>query len=292
VAVLTVLYNSAGFLEGFIRSLAAQNQLIILLAYDNASEDGSADMLNTLCSHYGIRCELERGGKNLGFAKANNILLRRVLEEGYSWVLMANNDIEFAPEVFEILLRRAKADGGPGKLVYAPRVDYYDTGLIWYGGGGFSWLKGVNEHYHLRQLPTAAAHERTYAFAPMCFVLLPTAIFRDIGLLDERYFVYFEDADFFLQAWRRGYRVQYLPDLVIRHKVSSSTGGDDSLFSIYHLHKNRIMFIYKHYRGFRRYLCLAVMLASKWSKYLRMGVEQRQTYRRALSHGRQEGRAN
>jgi hypothetical protein len=71
-------------------------------------------------------------------------------------------------------------------------------------------------------------------------------VFDDVGLMDEKYFVYWDDTDFCLRALRRGVPMFLLPELVLLHKVSSLTGGEESDFAIKYGVRNRLYYVRKH----------------------------------------------
>jgi GT2 family glycosyltransferase len=73
------------------------------------------------------------------------------------------------------------------------------------------------------------------------------AVFDRIGTFDETYFVYFEDTDLFLRMQRYGLRLMYVPAITIMHKISLSTGGTQSDFSIKHYQRNQIYCLRKHF---------------------------------------------
>jgi len=78
------------------------------------------------------------------------------------------------------------------------------------------------------------------------------SVFERIGLMDERYFVYYDDTDFVFRCLKHGLRLVYQGSAELRHKVSSSTGGGGSDFSIYYYNRNRLFFIRKNYVGLER----------------------------------------
>lgn len=81
-------------------------------------------------------------------------------------------------------------------------------------------------------------------------MLIKADVFKKTGLMDEKYFVYYDDTDFVWRATKYNNEILgYIHNSLIWHKVSSSTGGDNSDFSIYHLSRNHLYFSLKHLRG-------------------------------------------
>lgn len=64
-----------------------------------------------------------------------------------------------------------------------------------------------------------------HAYAPTCFLIVNSDVFKQVGMMDERHFVYYDDTDFLYRAYIAGYKVKLEQDVVISHKVSVSDGG-------------------------------------------------------------------
>ena len=77
-------------------------------------------------------------------------------------------------------------------------------------------------------------------------MLIEASVFQQLGLMDNRYFVYYDDTDFMLRALRANKRLYYLPSVSVRHKVSSLTGGNESDFVVRYTARNRAYFWRKH----------------------------------------------
>jgi GT2 family glycosyltransferase len=100
-------------------------------------------------------------------------------------------------------------------------------------------------------------------YAPTCFLLIDAAVFATVGLMDEAYFVYYDDTDFMWRLRSRGLRVRYEPGAIVQHKVSTSTGGGESPFTAYYSNRNRVYFIRKNFAGPRRWVALGYTLLTR-----------------------------
>lgn len=99
-------------------------------------------------------------------------------------------------------------------------------------------------------------------YAPTCCVLFDRSVFQRIGLMDERYFVYWDDTDFLWRMRRAGMKVMVDPSTIVFHKVSSSTGGRLSDFTIRYVFRNQIFFTRKfHGTGWAIYSAAMAMLS-------------------------------
>jgi len=246
IGIVTVTFNSASVLPDFIRCLKSQDcQTFTLYVVDNRSTDGSADSIRKLCLDQGIDHRVIENPANVGIACANNQGIRNALGEGCDPVIVANNDIEFGPGALSEVI--AIGHDRPLDLL-APKVVFHDLpGTIWCAGGTLSWLRGVPRTAGYRQLdgPRFALSRYTH-YASTCFLVVPARVFQAVGLMDEDYFVYLDDSDFVARALQARFRIFYTPEPVIRHKVSVSTGGAESPFTIHQISKNTILFLHKN----------------------------------------------
>jgi GT2 family glycosyltransferase len=166
-----------------------------------------------------------------------------------------------------------------------PKILYYNTNLIWMAGGKMdNWRAlGVHAGYNAPNKGFDTIEPITYA--PTCFMLIDHAVFDRIGIMDEKYFVYCDDTDFVYRAIQQGFKMIYTPHVVIDHKVSVSTGGDNSSFYIYYSNRNKIYFIRKHYRLLRKWIALAYMLLARFFFYLKFDKAQKQKLVQGIRDG-------
>lgn len=245
VAIVTVLYNSAGVLPAFIASLEQQTlRNWTLIAVDNASADNGSEQLRALAD---ARVIIERNPTNRGFAAASNQGIRLALDRGIPWVLILNNDTSFAPDFLQRLMARA---GRGDAAVIAPRIVYKDApSRNWYAGGHFSPAWGFRATHEGEGRPDdpSAPPERWVSFAPGCCKLVASDLLRTHGMFDPDYFVYWEDTDLCWRWREAGVRILYVREPHILHEVSALTGGERSPFAIRMYHKNQLIFLRKHF---------------------------------------------
>lgn len=245
LGIVTVTFNAAAFLQPFLDCCFAQTGANFeLLIIDNASSDGTSMMLSAVDDP---RLTVLENATNIGYAAACNQGIRHFLERGAIGILLINNDTEFGNGLFEALweaLVRHRADAITPRITYAA-----DPSVNWYAGGRFTFWKGFQgEHLGLGLWHNPADSEpRWTPVAPGCCVMFAASTFEHIGLFDENCFVYFEDTDFFLRMQRAGLRLLCLPGVSVAHKVSLSTGGTQSDFSIRQYHRNQIYVLRKHF---------------------------------------------
>jgi GT2 family glycosyltransferase len=287
VGIVTVLYNSNDVLEGFFQSLQQQSggpfdfRLYVL---DNSPSDSGCALSRTLAERHGIDTQVVFNDANLGVAKGNNQGIALARADGCSHVLLSNNDIEFEGSVIEGLLR--VLDRGTASAV-TPKIHYFDGDRkIWFVDGSFSpWTMRIHHHgigeTDVGQFDALSRID----YAPTCFMLFRADVFDAVGLMDEVYFVYYDDADFLWRMKVAGKVLQVVPELLVRHKVSSSTGGDLSPFSVYYANRNRIYFLRKHLSGLQRTVALSYLLCTRAVQYLRLPQAAAVKLRQAVRDG-------
>ena len=129
-------------------------------------------------------------------------------------------------------------------------------------------------------------NKQTYfTYAPTCFMLIHKDVFKKVGQMDEKYFVYYDDTDFVYRALKKGFKILYLSKFVIQHRVSFSTGGGESLFSIYYCNRNRTYFVLKNLESKNKISALILLFFSSVAKMFRYNKDQRNNLLKGLKDG-------
>jgi GT2 family glycosyltransferase len=222
VAIIVVNWNRRDDTLACLQSLsriAYPNKRIILV--DNASTDGSAAAVREQFPEVQI-IELP---ENLRFAGGNNVGLRDVLKKGDGFALLLNNDTIVEPDFLQHLIETAQRDQRIGLV--SPKILYHSRRqVIWFAGGVLKPAWGYVRHFGLRQVDDGRFNQpRIVTFLTGCCLLIRREVLEKVGLLDEGFFLYSEDADYCLRAMKAGYQLLYEPKSRVYHKVSSSTGG-------------------------------------------------------------------
>ena len=247
IGIVTVLYNSENVLSDFFKSLEEQTYRdFTLYVVDNASTDRSLQRARELADEVSFKCVFFEEKSNWGVAKGNNIGIRAALADGCRYVLLSNNDTRLRPDTIELLLKgleEMKAD------MAVPKIFIYDTDLLWSAGGRFHWLRGSTSHFGSGQ-PDGPQYDRRrfVEYSPTCFMLIRSDVFDKVGLMDEKYFVYYDDTDFVFRAVKRhGLRLAYVPESTMEHNEGSSTGSAHSPFKLRYMNRNARYFCNKNY---------------------------------------------
>jgi GT2 family glycosyltransferase len=217
IDVLIVLYNSAKFIQPLIDSLGRITIPVTLYFLDNASSDGTADLIATMLPSLPPKACLLRSLKNNGFARGMNLLARQGTSE---FLFLLNPDTELDAGCLERLLSRAKADETIAmcEARQQPREHpkTYDAQT-----GETSWCTGAA-------------------------VLIRRKAFEQIGGFDERaFFMYCEDIDISWKFWLRGWRCIYVPEAVVRHYNQDIIPGKRRTVENYFSFRNSLFLFYR-----------------------------------------------
>lgn len=258
VAVLTVTTNAAAHLPAYLDALTkAGLPDRSLWVVDNASADASPALVEQAFP----AAHILLNERNLGFTGACNRALAQILESGADYVLFLNDDTEVTPGFLEPLLALA----GPRTLV-APRTYLAgQPGILDDSAGEFDWLRGTWKRRTLGQRERPE-ERRAHAVetANLSCLLVPAGAFRAVGLLDDAFFVYYDDTDFCRRARTAGYRILLEPASVVFHRKGATLGGQASAFGCYYLTRNRPYLLRKHLGSGPRFAAfLAYFLATR-----------------------------
>lgn len=251
LAVIVLNWNGLADTRALLPTLAAcrlpEGWTLETLVVDNASSDGSAEVVGREFPEV----QLLPLSENRRFAGGNNAGLARALAGGADAVALLNNDTVADPGLFEHLLLALEQDPRAGAA--APLIYYgAPSDRIWYAGARISTALGLAAHRGLREHDHGqyrAVEETGYLTG--CCLLAWRKAWEQVGPLDERYFIYAEDADWCLRARRAGYRLLFVPTARLWHSVSGSSGAM-SPWKIYQRTRANLTLFATHARGLGR----------------------------------------
>jgi len=239
VTILILTWNALPFLPTCLETLFVQDYPhFSVMVLDNDSTDGTPEWVRT---HYPA-VQVVENVRNLGFAAGNNVGLRQVETP---FVVLVNPDVELAPDWLTQLLAPMRQDatiGVAGCKVYEP-----DGCTLQHAGGYITFPQALPGHHGLGEVDAAhfdAARDVEYVIGA-AFALRRDLV-EHVGLFDEGYFLYFEDADYCRRVHAANQRVVYVPDARLIHLESTST-RKGSAFYFGHMHAGRWRYLLKHY---------------------------------------------
>lgn len=200
---------------------------------------------------------LVQTGANLGFSGGNNVGLRLALDAGdleYAWLL--NNDTVVHPDALSALV--ARMNGCPEAGLCGSTLLYYHApnSIQALGGSVYRpWLARVGQiglGSQISQRPGRAEVERQMKYVAGASLFVSRNFLEQVGLMNESYFLYFEEIDWATRAAGR-FRMVYSPESIVYHKEGSSIGTSNikgkrrSLLSEQFASRNRVIFTKKYY---------------------------------------------
>jgi GT2 family glycosyltransferase len=262
VFVVLVNWNGKALTLECLESLATisyTNHRIVVV--DNGSTDGSVQAIGAAFPHVPV-LEMEQ---NLRFAGGSNAGMRYALKHGADCVLLLNNDTVVDRDFLSFLVARLQADPSAGMV--APKIYYHEEpNRIWFAGGSISMWRGTMRHIGIRELDDGRFDApREIEYASGCCILTARSVVERIGMLDESFFMYTEDADWSLRCRRAGFRIIYEPRARVWHKLSVSAGGHLSAFKL----RNKFL---SNFRFFRRYAAWYQWPVFPWLSLLTNGL--------------------
>lgn len=240
--IVVLNYRTADLTIACLRSIARELRALPsteVVVTDNASGDGSAERIQAAIEREGMsawaRCDaLPHNG---GYAYGNNAPIRDALarREPPDYVLLLNPDTELLPGAVTALIEfmRARPECGiAGSRLEdtdgTPHCSAFNFPTAWSElDRGFELgvvTRLLAARTTQRPIPTQPCEVDWVAGASM---LVRRSVFQRVGLIDEAYFLYFEEVDFLLRAKAAGFRTFYVPSSRVVHHMGASTGVTD-----------------------------------------------------------------
>jgi len=230
--LVTINYNGSKDTIALARSLGQQTDPdFSLIVIDNASTPEELIAVEQLRNLPFVN--LVSNETNLGFSGGNNVGIRKALQQDADWILLINNDTHVESSFISCLKRDLKERSG---IVGVPlqeneRVAY---------AGNVAWLKPTLLHQY-EPLKNGVNH-----YIIGAGLAIHRSVFRKAGFLDERYFLYFEDADFTLTARKVEIPIYFLTEPKIHHRISQSTDKLGVPLLLRYHYRNMFLFNQKH----------------------------------------------
>ncbi len=266
VTIILLTWNNLAVTIDCLQSLEKlvyPNYRIYLI--DNNSTDETVEVVHRQFPE----CSVITNPTNLGFAGGANIGIRRAIQDGAEFVLLLNNDTLVPPDMINILVSNAQTHDERG--IFMPKIRIASGDQVeWFIGSRQHWLTLDAQDFSpsgMRNNNNLVDSQVDFIFGTAMFIR--TDVFAKIGLLDEDYFLYYEDMDFCNRARRAGIGLQIVPETSVRHHVSAST-NDQEPFRYYHKARSSVIYYRKHVSGLRWAVILPYRLVSAMLTILRL----------------------
>jgi GT2 family glycosyltransferase len=241
VSVVSVNFNQPEATKAFLLSLKNYCSLKLeIIIVDNASDINSENEFKEIIPEL----LFIRSKTNIGFAGGNNLGIAQAKGD---YILLLNNDTEIVKGSIETLVNELKSDNNIGLL--SPLILYHDDQtIIQYAGfTPLNYLTARNKQLGLYKKNTGQYNELSYqtGFCHGAAVICRKTDLIKAGLMDESYFLYYEELDWCEKFKRIGKTINFTGKTHIYHKESISV-GKDSPIKIYFMTRNRMLFIRKN----------------------------------------------
>lgn len=225
-------------LESLEKSNYPNQQVIIL---DNASNDGSIDAIHA--QHPEV--DIVNLTVNRGYAGNNNVGIQIALEKGADWVFVLNEDTIVDPECMHYLIENAAKDTSIG--IVGPMVYHFNEPGVIQSAGGILTRHWDAIHTGSNETDLGQYHGNHFvAWISGCAILVKSDAINQIGLLDERFFYYWEETDWCFRAAEHGWKILHVPQAKIWHK-GVQRNYQPSANLDYYATRNRYLFYSKHH---------------------------------------------
>jgi GT2 family glycosyltransferase len=280
-----VSYNTREILRDCLLSMRQSGAHADVIVVDNASVDGSPEMV--LSEFPEVR--LIQNTSNVGFAKANNQGIR---EAGGKYILLLNSDTVVRPAALEVMARfleaNSQAGGATCRLLNADgSIQACVSGrpspmLLFFRFSGLSrllrsdslrrflrhylgWLLGATVRSYLDPYAATDSPREVANISGAC-LMLRREVIDQVGLLDENFFMYFEDMDYCLRLHAAGWKLYYVPCGEIIHLSGRSSGGRMRDYSIYS-YLSLFYFYRKHYSRWTQFVVQLLVLLTSFARW-------------------------
>lgn len=242
VAIILVNWNNPLDTIECIKSLCSLNyDNFKIYIVDNGSSDNSVLEISKYLATTSIEQKFIESEENLGFSGGNNLAIQEAMKDGISWFWLLNNDTIADKNSLDHLMKYAVERHYAGIL--GSKIYYYNTKNIWFAGGNINRKTGKGSSIGRNEEDTGQFDDvSTCDYITGCSLLIKKEVIESIGLLEDGFFLYYEDTDWCLRARLSGWDCLYIPQSVIEHKVGASTEeGYSSPFLTYYNLRNRFI---------------------------------------------------
>ena len=225
VWIVPVNFNGLADTRKCLQSLAELVAPASVVVVDNASADNPTATLREEFPDV----QVVRNPVNGGWSGGNNTGIRFALERGADFIILLNNDTTVHPALVERLL--AAADAHPKFGIIGPVIRYMDEPDTVMTDGTLFNRPGYPGFFQRQPVPERVADPPTVEETDIvngCCMMVRAELFAQIGLIDDRFFLIHEEADFCLRTKEAGWQCGILAEGLVWHKGSSASSARGS----------------------------------------------------------------
>ena len=226
VAIILINWNNSEYTIECIKSLnktSYRNKKIFVI--DNNSNDNSVKKIKNLFSNIDITINKE----NLGFTGGNNVGIKKALKENFDFIMMLNNDTIVDSKFIEPLISSFDKNTG---AVQPKILNYPDTEYVWSAGGDINYFFGtiISKLNNKKNKKLNNKNNELCKWISGCCFFISSSALKNVGFLDEKFFVYYEDVDLSLRLTDLNYNLKLINDSIIYHHEGASWKSNKKSF--------------------------------------------------------------
>ncbi|MFH1456931.1 MAG: glycosyltransferase family 2 protein, partial [Patescibacteria group bacterium] len=249
ISIIIVHFFGVNYIIDCLNSVFNSDYLELeVVVVFNGNKDGSYEIVREKFSQ--VICVFNK--KNLGFSKANNQGIKKSTGD---IVFLLNDDTVIHRELISILSKELTISEAIG--IVGPKIYYYNSKKIWFAGGKIDWERQKTYHIgvDVKDGKLKNDKKRKVDFITGCALMIKKEVINKIGLLDEKFFAFYEDADWCQKTKKERYEVIYIPFGGVWHHKSATAGN---IFFGKEKEKNLLWLIFNYFwrdlkKEFRRY---------------------------------------
>lgn len=262
IAIVTVSFNTEKDTKNLLKSLKKierDNYKLFTIIIDNGSEK----VFKLVPEEQNEEITVIRSDKNTGFSGGFNLGISEAFKQDPDFILIINNDTEIFPDMLKNLVKVMDSDPKIGisvpKIYFAKGREFHKSRykleelgkVIWYAGGFMDWDNVKSVHRGVDEVDRGQYDKiEEVNFATGCCMMLKREVLEKVGaknilpvqIFDDRYFLYYEDADVCIRVKKAGYKIMYVPKALLVHNNAASSGGPGNELHDYFLTRNQMLF--------------------------------------------------
>ena len=246
LSIITVNFNGLKDTCAMIDSITFNNDMEVIVVDNGSIKDEAA-----LISQHYPQVKTIRSDKNLGFAGGNNVGMKSAKGKH---LFLINNDTTFKDFNIQPLIERLESSPTIGMVCPKIRFAWGNNPIQYAGYTPLSRITVRNQAIGYGEEDKGQydiPHPTPYAHGAA--MLIKREAIEKVGLMPERYFLYYEELDWSMMFTRASYEIWYEPACTIYHKESQSAGQDSPLRT-YYITRNRLLLVKRNWHRLSKYL--------------------------------------
>jgi hypothetical protein len=258
VSIITINYNNADVTQHLLESIGYSSyKNIEVIVVDNGSKDDSVASLK----RNNPSLTLIESAENLGFAGGNNLGLMHASGDHLFFV---NNDTVLTPDLVMLLVLELEKNAQVGAV--SPKIRYHAQPKIiqYVGSTKMNRLTMRNRHIGHGELDYGQHDsQKVTSFAHGAAMMVKRSVIDKVGVMCQEFFLYYEELDWCERIRSEGYIIHVVPNALIYHKESMSTGKKSPL-KTYYMARSRFLFARRNTQGIECLLPLLFLTFCSW----------------------------